>query len=47
MYAAAGGPKREMGGHRFQMGGPGTTAPPLATTLTVDKFHHTSISAPK
>jgi len=22
-----------MGGHRFQMGGQGTTAPPLATTL--------------
>jgi len=27
------GTKREMGGHRFQMGGPGTTDPPLATTL--------------
>jgi len=24
---------REMGGYRFQIGGPGTTAPPLATTL--------------
>jgi len=27
------GAKREMGGHRFQMGGPGTTDPPLATAL--------------
>jgi len=27
------GAKREMGGHRFQMGGTGTTGPPLATTL--------------
>ena len=27
------GAKREMGGHRFQMGGPGTTGPPLATAL--------------
>ena len=25
--------KRDMGGHRFQMGGPGTTGPPLATVL--------------
>jgi len=31
----AGGPKREMGGYRFQMGGPGTTGPPLATTLHI------------
>jgi len=23
------GAKREMGGHRFQMGGPGTTGPPV------------------
>jgi len=27
------GAKREMGEHRFQMGGPGTTSPPLATAL--------------
>ena len=29
------GAKREMVGHRFQIEGPGTTGPPLATTLTV------------
>jgi len=28
MYAAARGPNVKWGGHRFQMGGPGTTAPP-------------------
>ena len=28
MYAATGGPNVKWGGHRFQMGGPGTTGPP-------------------
>jgi len=36
------GAKREMGRHRFQMGGPGTTAPPLATTLN-HVLHRTKI----
>ena len=28
MHAATGGAKREILGHRFRMGGPGTTGPP-------------------
>ena len=28
MYAATRGPNVKWGGHRFQMGGPGTTGPP-------------------
>jgi len=34
MYAATEGPNVKWGGHRFQMGGPGTTGPPLATALS-------------
>jgi len=30
--------KHEMGGHRVQMGGPGTTGPPLATAMAVVCF---------
>jgi len=33
MYVATGGPNVKWGGHRFQMGGPGTTDPPMATAL--------------
>jgi len=33
MYTATRWPKREMGRHRFQMGEPGTTGPPLAMAL--------------
>jgi len=32
------GAKREMGGHRFQMGRPGTTGPPLATALPTGPY---------
>jgi len=33
MYAATGGPNVKWGEHRFQIGGPSTTGPPLATTM--------------
>ena len=39
-----GGAKREIGGHRFRMGGPGTTGPPAGdgpgkgSILTLSRF---------
>jgi len=32
------GAKRETGEHRFQMGGPGSTGPPLATALHSQRY---------